>query len=87
MCTIRRFRAGNPKAETRKERTKAKTGRGRKPEKQITSARDRSTRLEAAGKHPVELVGDFHAQRVELVVQVGGIVEIELVALGACQRT
>ena len=38
--------------------------------------------LEATGEHFVELVGDFHAQRIELMVEVGRIVEIELVATG-----
>ena len=38
--------------------------------------------LEATGEHSVELVGDFHAQGEELVVEVGRIVEIELMATG-----
>ena len=39
-----------------------------------------SMRLETTGEHFVELVGNFHAQGIELVVEVGCIVEIELVA-------
>ena len=38
--------------------------------------------LEATGEHSVELVGDFHAQGEELVVEVGRVVEIELMATG-----
>ena len=38
--------------------------------------------LEATGENSVKLLGKFHAQGIELVVEVACIVEIELVATG-----
>ena len=47
---------------------------------QLRPRSDRILRLERAGKDFVDLIGDFHAEREELVVELTRIVEVKLVA-------